>query len=141
MQREQEDKVESIEEFVARVGLTYAVELTGADDATWTYLVRYRIGDRELVLGYEDFDENAASQVARDALDEAASDASCIENSSNLWEWCTEYYGLEPHNPIIPDPEESYLIHHRRARDLKAFLGEEEYVNLLFGVERIYEAD
>jgi hypothetical protein len=141
MQGELGDQVESIEEFVGRLGLTYEVELVSTEDSTWSYIVRYRHAGRELALNYEDYDENAASQVARDALDEAASDAACVENSTNLWEWCNEYYGLEPHNPIIPDPEETYLIQRRRAKDLKEFLGDAEFAQLLYSVERLYQTD
>lgn len=141
MQGDLEEPTEVLEGFIERLGLTYEVELTAAEDGTWTYKVLFRRGDGCVELCYEDFEENPHSQVARDALDEAARDAACVENSSNLWEWCNEYYGLEPHNPIIPDPEATYLIQQRRAADLKAFLGDDEYCTLLFSIERLYETD
>ena len=142
MQGDVEEPTEVLDNFIKRMGLTYEVTLKSAEDGTWTYLVRFRSGDGKVLdLTYEDFDENPKSQVARDALDEAASDAACVENSSNLWEWCNEYYGLEPHNPIIPDPEATYLIQRRRAKDLKEFVGDKDYAALLYGVERLYETD
>ena len=141
MGHETSGATESILTFMRRLSLEYAVNLLSTDDAAQTYRVRFTCNGRELDIEYEDFDENEAGVVARDALDEAASDASCVENSSNLWEWCQEYYGLEPHNPIIPDPEETYLVQQRRAKDLRAFLGDEEYHHLLFGVGRLFQPD
>ncbi|MDR3707147.1 MAG: hypothetical protein P4L33_02520 [Capsulimonadaceae bacterium] len=141
MQGDLEETTESLDDFIKRLGLSYDVQLVNTEEGTWTYKVHFRREGKDLELSYEDYDENPQSQVARDALDEAASDAACVENSSNLWEWCNEYYGLEPHNPIIPDPEATFLIQHRRAKDLKEFLGDDEYSTLLFSVERLYETD
>ncbi|HEY3330705.1 MAG TPA: hypothetical protein VGK19_11825 [Capsulimonadaceae bacterium] len=130
---------EQIPDFFARLGIKYSVTLTETDEASWTYKVRFRYDARELDVDYEDFDDNAPDVVAFETLDELAAAAVCVEISANLWEWCSAYYGLEPHSPVIQAPEEEYLIQRRKAKDLKGFLGDVEYKALLFRVERLYE--
>ena len=132
------EPTETLTAFITRLGLKSHVKLIDDDDSTWTYKVTFTFSDRELTVEYEDYEDNPAGKVALEAIDEAANDAACIENSSNLWEWSKEYYDLEPHNPVIQNPEETYLIQRRRAKDLKAFLGDSEYHHLLFEVDRLY---
>jgi hypothetical protein len=137
MQGDINDQSELLETYIDRLNIHSRIELISTEDSTWAYKVILTRGSQSIELDYEDFDEHSDAIVAQFALDEAASDAACIECTPNLWEWCQAYYGLEPHNPIIPDPEESYLIQRSKASKLKEFLGTDEYETLLFKVERI----
>jgi len=131
--------IESIEEFVKRIGVTAEIKFVGASDVARTYDIQYRCASREFTLRYNDYAECPRVQIPTEALDEAASEAASVENSSNLWEWCSQFYGVEPDSSIIIDPEEMYLIHQRQTRDLKDFLGEANFNQLLNGVKRLYE--
>ena len=130
---------ESIEEFMGRIGVTTEVKFVGTGDVARIYDIHYRCTNREFTLRYNDYAECPRVQIPCEALDEAASEAACVENSSNLWEWCRQFYGVEPDSSIIIDPEEMYLIHQRQTRNLKDFLGEADFYQLLHGVKRLYE--
>jgi hypothetical protein len=132
------EPTETIASFVKRLDIKSSVRLIEKDEESWNYKVSYTCEGRDLTIEFDDYTENPPNRVALEALDEAADDAACIEHSKNLWEWCKAYYDLEPHNPVLNNPEEAYLIQRRLAKNLKAFLGDAEYFTLLFEVDRLY---
>jgi hypothetical protein len=72
-----------------------------------------------------------APEVA-DVLDCLASDASGVENSRDFEEWCSEYgYDTDSRKA-----EKTYRICAAQAEQLKSFLGEDLYKQLLWDTER-----
>jgi len=96
-----------------------------------------KFGDRQLIVehtyGFPDSDVSPLEEV----LDDAAADAVCVGDNPTLEEWIESFHGIAADDPECTLWPSDWVAHKSRARALKEFLGESEYNNLLYCVERL----
>lgn len=127
----------NMQEFVKKHNIKMEAQFTGerTDGIKWDNAYHYRcIFDNEFVIEYSMGYAHTDEPIAKDVLDCLASDAASIENANGEFnDWCAEY-GYDNDSISVL---KVFRACKKQSRQLKEYLGESAYSELLWETERI----
>jgi hypothetical protein len=131
----------NIKEFIRKPVTSIEVEWADSNpnmdsDPKWQanhYKVKLRRAGKQLTTYFSMGIALSNEPSAEDVLDCLASDACGVENARSFEDWCSEYgYDTDSRKA-----EKTFKLCTKQARQLRQFLGDDDYQTLLWKTERL----